>query len=181
MFYIQRVALRKAVCTFSITIAIKKKKRFYCENSYPPCGQYMERWKEQLYPAREMFDLLCSSNKNCLNKVLNRPKIWTYFPWFDHTTSYMSLLLFKAEKVALSLGPTCNFTHLILGHNECSWIEYFDILIMRNCRITVHSYFKHFFLLPFYVKQQNNTTGYRYYLIDTGFFVCFLFFLFFFF
>lgn len=93
----------------------------------------------------------------------------------------MSLLLFKAEKVALSLGPTCNFTHLILGHNECSWIEYFDILIMRNCRITVHSYFKHFFLLPFYVKQQNNTTGYRYYLIDTGFFVCFLFFLFFFF
>lgn len=25
MFYIQRVALRKAVCTFSITIAIKKK------------------------------------------------------------------------------------------------------------------------------------------------------------
>lgn len=28
MFYIQRVALRKAVCTFSITIAIKKKKDF---------------------------------------------------------------------------------------------------------------------------------------------------------
>lgn len=73
MFYIQRVALRKAVCTFSITIAIKKKDFIVKIHIIPYTVDSI--WNGEKSSCTLLFDLLCSSNKNCLNKVLNRPKI----------------------------------------------------------------------------------------------------------